>query len=172
MRERAGDISSAGGACQSMRRFVMRLSGRNVYLEYVWVRITNGGIMDFKNITDFADGLVEKGKAALDANQNGSVEAAEVADAVVGRVKEVVDAAGQAVDSVKEGFDADGDGSVSFDEVKVVAEGVAGMASSAFGDLVNSVKGKTGAGAEAAAVVEAEVEDVADDADAVEAEVE
>ena len=88
------------------------------------------------------DDLVEKGKAVLDANEDGTVEAKEVADAVIGRVKEVVDAAGVAVENVKEGFDADGDGKVAFDEVRVVGEAVASKAASTIGDLVGKVSGR------------------------------
>lgn len=130
--------------------------------------------MDLKNITDLADSLVERGKAALDANQDGSIEVGEVADAVVGRVREVVDAAGEAVENVKEGFDANGDSSVSLDEVRAVAEGVVGMAGNAIGDLVNSVMGKDKAGVEDvdAVAVDVEVDDAPIVEDAVDTEVE
>ena len=132
--------------------------------------------MDLKNITDLADGLVEKGKAALDANQDGTIEMGEVADVVVGRVREVVDAAGEAVENVKEGFDANGDSTVSLDEVKVVAEGVVGMAGNAIGNLVNSVMGKDKASSEAvdpiAVDVEVDAAPVAEEGDVSDAEAE
>lgn len=76
------------------------------------------------DIKETATSMFEKGKAALDADGDGKVEATEVLDALGKRVQETAEAAGVAADEVKAGFDADGDGKVSLDEVKVVAEGV------------------------------------------------
>lgn len=76
------------------------------------------------DIKETAEGLIEQGKAALDANADGKVEAGEVVDAFTGRVKETAEAAAVAFEEVKAGFDADGDGKVSGAEVKVVADGV------------------------------------------------
>ena len=84
--------------------------------------------MDFK---ETADSLVEKGKAVLDANGDGNVEAQEVIDALTARVKETAEAAGAAAEEIKKGFDADADGKVSIDEVKAVADGVVNKAKEA-----------------------------------------
>lgn len=165
----------AGHVVRGMMHFRSRgitdLLGRVRILKAGLFHITIGGIMDLKNITDLADGLVEKGKAALDANQDGTIEMSEVTDAVVGRVREVVDAAGEAVENVKAGFDANGDSSVSLDEVKTVAEGVVGMAGNAIGNLVNSVMGKTGSEGADPVAVDVEV-DAADAESVVDAEAE
>ena len=76
------------------------------------------------DIKETASSMIEKGKAALDANGDGKVEAGEVLDALGQRVQETVDAAGMAADEIKAGFDADADGKVSLDEVKAVASGL------------------------------------------------
>lgn len=94
------------------------------------------------DIKETADSLIEQGKAALDANQDGKVEDKEVVDAVVERAKETAEAAGVAAEEIKAGFDADGDGKVSVDEVKVVAEGVAQKASQTFTGIVDKIKGE------------------------------
>ena len=94
------------------------------------------------DIKQTATDLIAQSKAALDANADGKIEAKEVADAVVGRVKETAEAAGVAADEIKAGFDADGDGKVSADEVKVVAEGVAEKAQQAIGGIVGKIKGE------------------------------
>ncbi len=80
------------------------------------------------DIKETAANLVEQGKAALDADGDGKVEAKEVLDALGDRAKQTVDAAVEAADEIKKGFDADGDGSVSTEEVKAVAEAVADKA--------------------------------------------
>lgn len=87
-------------------------------------------------IKETASNLVEQGKAALDADGDGKVEAQEVLDALADRAKQTAEAAGVAAEEVKKGFDADGDGKVSVDEVKVVAEGVADKAKEAVEDLM------------------------------------
>ena len=94
------------------------------------------------DIKETAGSLIEQGKAALDANQDGKVEAKEVVDAVVERAKETAEAAGVAAEEIKAGFDADGDGKVSVDEVKVVAEGVAQKASETVSGIVGKIKGE------------------------------
>ena len=83
------------------------------------------------DIKETANDLIEQGKAALDANGDGKVEAKEVVDALAGRVKETAEAAKVAVDEVKKGFDADGDGKVSGDEVLDVVEAATGKVSEA-----------------------------------------
>ena len=87
------------------------------------------------DIKETANNLVEQGKAALDANGDGKVDAKEVLDALGERVKQTADAAVVAADEIKQGFDADNDGSVSLDEVKVVADGVAAKAKDAVNDI-------------------------------------
>lgn len=94
------------------------------------------------DIKETANNLIEQGKAALDANQDGKVEAKEVVDAVVERAKETAEAAAVAADEVKQGFDANADGKVSLDEVKVVAEGVAEKAAQAVDGIVGKIKGE------------------------------
>ena len=94
------------------------------------------------DIKQTADDLIAQGKAALDANGDGKVEAKEVADALVDRAKETAEAAGIAAEELKAGFDADGDGKVSSDEVKTVAEGVAGKATEAIDGIVGKIKGE------------------------------
>ena len=125
--------------------------------------------MDIKGI---ATNIVEQGKAALDKNADGKVEAKEVIDALGDRVKETAAAAGEAAASIKDGLDIDGDGAVSFDEVKETGGAVAEKAKGAVGDFINKIKG--GDKAEEAIEVEGEVVDAAEDAaeDVVEAEVE
>ena len=98
---------------------------------------TNGAGMDIK---ETASNLVEQGKAALDADGDGKVEAKEVLDALGQRVMETAEAAASAADEVKKGFDADGDGSVSLDEVKTVADAVAGKAKGVFDGLADKFK--------------------------------
>lgn len=110
-------------------------------------------------IKDIASDLVAQGMSALDGNADGKVEAKEVADAFVGRVKETADAMREAADNVAAGFDIDGDGKVSIDEVKSNASAVAGMAKGAVGDLVEKISGKQAAEAQE---VDAVVEEVAD----------
>lgn len=90
--------------------------------------------MDIKETTE---NLVEQGKAALDANGDGKVEAKEVLDALGKRAKETADAAAEAADEIKKGFDADVDGKVSLDEVKAVAEGAVDKAKQAVADLAD-----------------------------------
>jgi len=102
---------------------------------------------------------VDKGKAALDANADGKVEAKEVADALIGRVMETGEAIATAAGEVKEGFDADGDGKVSFDEVKVVADGVASKVTGAVSDLVGKMKGEAAEATEAEVVAIEEVDE-------------
>ena len=87
------------------------------------------------DIKETANNLVEQGKAALDANGDGKVDAKEVLDALGERVKQTADAAVVAADEIKQGFDANNDGSVSLDEVKVVADGVATKAKDAVNDI-------------------------------------
>ena len=93
--------------------------------------------MDFKEL---ANNLVEQGKAALDVDGDGSVEAKEVLDALGKRVKETADAATEAAGEVKKGFDADADGNVSLDEVKAVAGAVADKAKDAVDELTEKFK--------------------------------
>ncbi len=92
------------------------------------------------DIKETAENLVEQGKAALDANADGKVEAKEVLDALGQRAKDTADAVTTAFDEVKQGFDADADGKVSLDEVKVIAEGVADKAKGAVDDLMEKFK--------------------------------
>lgn len=94
------------------------------------------------DIKQTADELIEKGKAALDANGDGKIEAGEVIDALGKRAQETVDAVSVAADEVKQGFDANADGQVSLDEVTTVARGVADKAKEAVDGLVNKVTGK------------------------------
>ena len=94
------------------------------------------------DIKETANNLVEQGKAALDANADGKVEAKEVVDAVVDRAKETAEAAGAAAEEIKAGFDADGDGSVSVDEVKAVADAVAAKGKQAVDGLMSKIKGE------------------------------
>ena len=94
--------------------------------------------MDLNDIKQGAADLIDKGKAALDADGDGTVEAGEVLDAIKGRFVETGEAIKEAVDAVKDGFDADGDGAVEGDEVRAVAEGIGKKAKDAveglFGD--------------------------------------
>ena len=92
------------------------------------------------DIKETASNLVEQGKAALDANGDGTVEPKEVLDALGQRVKETAEAAASAADEVKKGFDADADGKVSLDEVKTVADAVAGKAKGVVDGLVDKFK--------------------------------
>lgn len=94
------------------------------------------------DIKETANNLVEQGKAALDANGDGKIEATEVLDALGNRAKETVEAAAVAAEEIKDGFDADGDGKVSMDEVKAVADGIADKAKTAFDDIASKVKGE------------------------------
>lgn len=94
------------------------------------------------DIKQTADDLLAKGTSILDADGDGNVEAKEVLDAIVGRVKETADAAVAAAEEVKKGFDADGDGAVSGDEVKVVADAVKEKAAKAVDDIVGKFKGE------------------------------
>lgn len=89
------------------------------------------------DIKETANNLVEQGKAALDANGDGKVDAKEVLDALGDRVQQTAEAASVAADEIKQGFDADGDGKVSVDEVKVVAEGVADKAKKTVSGIVD-----------------------------------
>jgi len=93
-------------------------------------------------IKEMATNMVEQGKAALDKDADGKVEAKEVLDALGERVKETADAAGQAAASIKDGFDADGDGAVSLDEVKAVGGAVADKAKGAIDGIIGKVKGE------------------------------
>lgn len=88
------------------------------------------------DIKETASNVIERGKAALDANGDGKVEAKEVFDALGARAKETADAAAVAADEVKQGFDADGDGRVSLDEVKVVADAAGKKAKEAVDGLM------------------------------------
>lgn len=101
-------------------------------------RNPRGALMDINLDTDVKD-LVEQGKAALDANGDGKVDAQEVLDALGKRFKDTADAATEAADEVMKGFDADGDGQVSFDEVKAVAEGVIDKAKAAVNDIADEL---------------------------------
>lgn len=92
------------------------------------------------DIKQTADDLISQGKAALDADGDGKVEASEVLDALGQRAKETAEAAGVAVEEVKKGFDADGDGSVSADEVKAVAGAVADKAKGIVDDIAGKFK--------------------------------
>ena len=103
-----------------------------VYWSHGVLKTMIGVQMDIK---ETANDLIEQGKAALDANGDGKVEAKEVVDALAGRVKETAEAAAVAADEIKQGFDADADGKVSLDEVKVVADGVAAKAKEAVNDI-------------------------------------
>lgn len=94
------------------------------------------------DIKETAEGIIEEGKAALDADGDGKIEAGEVIDALAGRAKETVEAVVEAVEEVKKGFDADGDGAVSGDEIKAVAEGVGKKATQAFEDLKGKIAGE------------------------------
>ena len=102
------------------------------------VDLWKGALM---GILDAANDLVEQGKAALDANADGKVEAKEVADAVVAQAKGVADAAASAVDGVKQDLDIDGDGKVSLEEVQLVAEDAVDRAKGAVTGLVDKIKG-------------------------------
>ena len=93
-------------------------------------------------IKDVANNLVEQGKAALDANEDGKVEVQEVAGAVVEQVKGVAQAAATAVGEVKKGLDIDEDGKVSLEEVQLVAEDVADKAKGAVTGLVGKIEGE------------------------------
>ena len=123
--------------------------------------------MDFK---ETADSLVEKGKAVLDVNGDGNVEAQEVIDALTARVKETAEAAGAAAEEIKKGFDADADGKVPIDEVKAVADGVVNKAKEAFDGLMN--KATEAVDAEAVETAEYEVVEDAPAAAPVEPEAE
>ena len=92
------------------------------------------------DIKETASNLIDQGKAALDANADGKVEAKEVLDALGNRAKETAAAAAVAADEVKQGFDADGDGKVSLDEVKVVADAAAQKAKNAVDGIVEKFK--------------------------------
>ncbi len=85
-----------------------------------------------------ASDLLEKGKAALDANGDGKIEAKEVLDALGERAKETADAAVEAAEEVRKGFDANGDGEITVDEVKAVAEGAVEKAKGAMKDLLGT----------------------------------
>ena len=100
---------------------------------------TNGAGMDIK---ETATNLVEQGKAALDANGDGTVEGKEVLDALGQRAKETAEAAAVAAEEVKKGFDADGDGKVSLDEVKTVADAVADKAKGVVDGIAGKLKGE------------------------------
>ena len=90
-------------------------------------------------------GIMDKAKAAFDANQDGEVEAAEVASTVAGAVKVAGAAASSAVagaaEQVKKNFDIDEDGKVSMEEVQLVAEDARDRAVGAVGGFVNKIKG-------------------------------
>lgn len=94
------------------------------------------------DIKETASNLVEQGKAALDANGDGKVEASEVIEALEARAKETADAAVEAAEQIKDGFDANADGKVSLDEVKTVAEGVAEKAKDAIEDIAGKFTNK------------------------------
>ena len=84
--------------------------------------------------------IIDKAKAALDTNEDGTVDATEVAGAVIGRLKETAAAAAEAAGEVKKGFDADEDGKVSLDEVKAVGQGIASKASGFVDGITSKVK--------------------------------
>ena len=113
-------------------------------------------------IKDIADDLIEQGKAALDGNADGKVEAKEVADALAGRVRETANAMKEAADAVAAGFDIDGDGEVTFDEVKSNASAAASMAKDAVADLVGKFCGSEPDRDVQPQEVEAVVEEVAE----------
>lgn len=92
------------------------------------------------DIKETASDLIAKGKAALDADGDGKVEAQEVLDALSKRAQETVEAATIAAEEVKQGFDANADGGVTLEEVGYVARGVANMAKEAADDVVNKLK--------------------------------
>ena len=89
------------------------------------------------DIKQTANDLIEQGKAALDADGDGQVEAQEVIDKLGQRVKETAEAAGVGLEEVKKGFDADGDGNVSADEVKAVGSAVADKAKGLVDDIAS-----------------------------------
>ena len=93
--------------------------------------------MDFDNIKQAAEDLIGKGKAAIDADRDGAVEAGEVLDAIKGRFIETGEAITEAAGAVKEGFDADADGKVEADELRAVAEGIGKKAKDAIDDLLD-----------------------------------
>lgn len=94
------------------------------------------------DIKETADDLIAKGKAVLDADGDGKVEAKEVLDALSKRAQETVEAAATAAEEVKQGFDANADGDVTLEEVGYIARGVANMAKGAADDIVNKLKGE------------------------------
>ena len=93
--------------------------------------------MDFDNIKQAAEDLIGKGKAAIDADGDGAVEASEVLDAIKGRFVETGEAIKEAAGAVKEGFDAAADGKVEADELRAVAEGIGKKAKDAIDDLLD-----------------------------------
>lgn len=95
--------------------------------------------MGFK---EAADDLLEKGKAAFDANEDGKIEAKEVADAFVNGAKGVAGAAAAAVGKIKQDLDIDEDGKVSLTEVQLVAEDIAGKAAGAVSNLGKKITGQ------------------------------
>lgn len=89
------------------------------------------------DIKETASDLIAKGKAALDADGDGKVEAQELLDALGKRAKETAEAAATAAEEIKQGFDADADGDVTLEEIGNVARGVAVMAKEAASDVVD-----------------------------------
>ena len=92
------------------------------------------------DIKQTADELIAKGTSILDANGDGDVEAGEVLDAIVGRVKETAEAVVEAAGEVKKGFDADSDGTVSGEEVKAVADALKEKAAQTVDGIVDKFK--------------------------------
>lgn len=91
------------------------------------------------DIKETAEGILEEGKAALDVNGDGKIEAKELIDAFSERVKVTSDAVLVAVDEVKKGFDADGDGDVSTDELLAVAEAATGKATEVLTGIADKI---------------------------------
>ena len=89
--------------------------------------------------------LLNKAKAALDANADGKIELKEIADAAIGRVVETKDAVIEAAQNVKEGFDANADGRVTADEVGAVAAAVIETAEEKLDDLGDKIEAKADA---------------------------
>ena len=117
-----------------------------------------------------ANELFEQGKAALDGNADGKIDAKEVLDALGERVKETAEAGAEAVASIKEGFDANADGAISVDEVKAVGEAVAAKAKETFDSLVGKGEEVVGGAVAEPEVVEERVVEEAVVEEVVEAE--
>lgn len=91
--------------------------------------------------------LLNKAKAALDANADGEIDFEEVVDAAVDRVVETKDAVVDVAQSVKEAFDEDADGEVSAAEIGAVAAGAIDISEGTFdnfGNKLESIRDKIG----------------------------